>query len=173
MKAEYDESYVDDKGRLRWHCNEELAEKLKQLYDLLVIGNYEESHAARYPRLAHTISRLPESIHVIRQEGRLTQIAGVSSVIAGIITELLETGTCRKMEVGDEYFTPPPRTVLQLTRIPRLGAKTARTLYQDYGIDSLSALKAALEAGKLTAVKGIGKGMIATICQHIETNESR
>ena len=94
----------------------------------------------RYPRLAHTISRHPESIEVIKNEGRLTEIAGVSTIIEGIITELLETGTCEKMDEGDEFFTPPPRTVLELTKIPRLGAKTARMLYQDYGIDSLKAL---------------------------------
>ena len=110
-------TYEDSKGRTRWHCNDELAEQLKQLYDFLVIGNYEESHAARYPRLAHTISRHPESIEALHADGRLTEIAGVSKVIAGIIGELIEKGTCRKMEQGDEYFTPPPRTVLELTKI--------------------------------------------------------
>ena len=61
MQRDNEESYIDEKGRLRWHCNDRLAEQLKQLYDFLVIGNYEESHASRYPRLAHTISRHPES----------------------------------------------------------------------------------------------------------------
>ena len=32
-------SYTDAKGRLRWHCNDALAEKLKELYDFLVIGH--------------------------------------------------------------------------------------------------------------------------------------
>ena len=117
--------YVDAKGRRRWHCNDALAEKLKELYDYLVIGNYEESHAARYPKLAHTISRSPDSIEVLAKEGKLSSISGVSKVIAGIITELLETGSCQKMDDGDEYFTPPPRSVLELTKIPRLGAKNS------------------------------------------------
>ena len=165
-----DESYTDHKGRTRWRSNDELAEKLKDLYDFLVIGNYEESHAARYPRLAHVISRYPESILVMKQEGRLTSISGVSQTIERIISELLETGSCAKFEGKDEYFTPPPRSVLELTRIPRLGAKTARVLYQDHGIDGLVALKIALEDGHLAKVKGIGQGMIATIEKHLQSN---
>jgi len=161
------ETYVDHKGRLRWYCNDQLGEQLKRLYDFLVIGNYEESHAARYPRLAHSISRHPESVLQMKQEGRLRELAGVSEIISTIITELLETGTCTKIEHGDEFFDPPPQTVLELTEIPRLGAKTARTLYQDHGIESLKSLEKALVEGSLGKIKGIGKGMIATIEEHI------
>lgn len=160
-------SYIDAKGRLRWHCNEQLAERLKELYDFLVIGNYEESHAARYPRLAHAISRHEESVEVMAAEGRLREIQGVSDVIEGILAELLATGTCRKMERGDEYFTPPPRSVLELTKIPRLGAKTARMLYQEHGIDGLATLQFALDSGALMKIKGIGQGMVATIRNHL------
>jgi len=162
------DTYTDHKCRVRWHCNDHLATKLKELYDYLVIGGYEESHAARYPRLAHAISRHDQSIEVMHSESRLTEFPGVSKVIAGIIGELLDTGSCKKMDEGDEFFTPPPRTVLELTQVPRLGAKTARMLYQDHGIDSLIALNAALNDGLLTKVKGIGKGTIANIRQHID-----
>lgn len=165
------ETYVDYKGRTRWHCNDALAEKLKELYDYLVIGGYEESHAARYPKLAHTISRHDESIEVMAEEGRLSSISGVSKVIAGIIGELLEKGTCKKMDEGDEYFTPPPRSVLELTKIPKLGAKTARTLYQDHQIDSLHSLDQAIQDGSLGKVKGIGKGMMQVIQDHIAAQE--
>ena len=165
-----DETYTDSKGRTRWRCNDDLAVLLKQLYDFLVIGNYEESHAARYPRLAHTISRHPESIRELKRAGRLTEIPGVSKVIAGIISELLESGTCRKMDQGDEFFTPPPRSVLELTRIPRLGAKTARMLYQDCGIDSLKSLREAIDEGRLAGVRGIGKGTIETMKKHLDAN---
>ena len=118
--------------------------KLKTLYDFLVIGNYEESHAARYPRLAHMISRYPESIDAMMAEGRIADLPGVSGIIEGIITELLQSGTCKKMDEGDEFFDPPPRSVLELTKIPRLGAKTARTLFQDHGIASPAAISVRL-----------------------------
>ena len=171
MDEYINESYVDQKGRTRWHCNDQLAEHLKRLYEFLVIGNYEESHAARYPRLAHAISRHPESILDIKAEGRLESLPGVSSIVARIIQEFLESGTCTKMTAGDEFFTPPPQTVLELTEVPRLGAKTARTLYQEHGIDSLSALERAIDDGSIEDIKGIGKGMVATIKKHIDSRK--
>ena len=66
------ESYIDAKGRHRWRCNDQIAEKLNQLHDLLVIGGYEESHARRYPQLAYAISRHPESILMLHEEDRLS-----------------------------------------------------------------------------------------------------
>jgi DNA polymerase (family 10) len=144
-----------------------LAELLKKLYDFLVIGNYEESHATRYPRLAHAISRHPESIRQLQADGKLETFPGIGGIITVIVTELLETGTCSKMDQGDEFFTPPPRSVLELTDIPRLGAKTARVLYQEHGIDGLAALEIALEDGSLSQIKGIGKAMVETVRKHI------
>ena len=40
-------AYVDEKGRTRWRRNDEIAEKLTELYAFLVIGGYEETHARR------------------------------------------------------------------------------------------------------------------------------
>ncbi len=163
-----DTSYIDQKGRTRWQRNDEIAEKLKELADFLVIGGYDESHAARYPRLAYAISRHPESIVHLHHQGRLSEIPGVGGTIATIIGELIETGTCHKMEAPiQEDRLNPPRTVLEITAIPRFGAKMARTLYQEYGIDSLDSLKNALDAGVLDAVPGMGRKTVETVRQHL------
>jgi DNA polymerase/3'-5' exonuclease PolX len=124
------DSYTDDKGRLRWRENDEIGEKLKELHDLLVIGGYPPDHAARYPKLA--------------------------KIVAGILSELIETGDCTKAREPSEGHIPPPRSVLELTRIPGLGAKMARTLYAEHGITGLSQCQEALESGLLDAIAGLG-----------------
>ena len=43
---ESEDFYTDAKGRRRWHRNDWLAEELVRLHDFLVIGGYEEAHAA-------------------------------------------------------------------------------------------------------------------------------
>lgn len=158
-------SYTDAKGRKRWIRNDEVAAIVKQLGEYLIIGAYPEEHAKRYAQLAHAISRWPESIDVLAHEERLNDIPGIGGVITGYVTEIVETGTTAKFD-DDQYGPPPPRSVLELTAIERLGAKTARMLYQDLGIDSLSALCKAVEAGTLAGVKGIGPKMIETIRGH-------
>lgn len=147
-------AYVDAKGRRRWHRNDWVAGELKKLGDFLVIGGYEESHALRYGRLAHTISRYPQSVELLCREGRLHEIPGVGKTIATIISQYLETGDCTKKK---EWSKQTPLTVLDIAAIPGIGAKTVRILYQRYGITSLNDLQRALDRGQLDDIKGIGK----------------
>jgi len=154
--------YKDAKGRTRWYRNDEVAATVKQLGDYLIIGGYPEEHAKRYAQLAHTISRWPESIDAIAANEQLNSLPGVGGVITGYLDEIITTGTTEKFN-DDQYGKPPPRSVLELTSIERLGAKTAKMLYQDYGIDSLKALCSQLNSGKLAGIKGIGPKMRETI----------
>lgn len=158
-----DDYYTDAKGRTRWRENDALAERLKNLHDLLVIGGYDAGHAARYNRLAYLVSRHPEPISRLRADGRLTDLPGVGETVAGIVGELIETGTCAKIATPAEGYEPPPATVLELTAVPRLGAKTARMLYRDHGIDSRNALRTALDDGRLERIPGLSEGALAPL----------
>ena len=167
MSTKDDASYTDQKGRTRWRCNDEIAEKLRQLHDILVIGGYEESHATRYSRLAYTISRHPESVEELHREGCLSAISGVGETIAEIIGEFIETGTCTKLE---EFAEHTPKTVLELTVLPGVGIKTAKALYDELGIDSLASLGEALNDDRLEGFKLMTKKTQERIRQHISEN---
>jgi len=155
-------SYTDDKGRKRWLRNDEVASIIKSLGEYLIIGGYPEDHAKRYAQIAHTISRWPDSIDKLADQNKLDSLPGVGGIITGYLEEIVTTGTTVKFD-DDQYGPPPPRTVLELTTIDRLGAKTARMLYKDFGIDSLAALCNALSDGQLDGVKGFGPKMKETI----------
>jgi len=159
--------YKDAKGRVRWVRNDEVGAIVKQLGDYLIIGSYPEEHAKRYAQLAHTISRWPESIDKIAQAEDLNSLPGVGGVITGYLEEIIKTGTTEKFN-DNQYGTPPPRSVLELTTIERLGAKTARMLYQEHGIDSMKALCKYAKKGQLKGVKGIGPKMLTTIAKLCE-----
>jgi DNA polymerase (family X) len=159
-----DQSYTDDKGRRRWRANDELAEELERLGDYLIICGYEESHARRYHKLAYQIARYPESALQLHRERRLSEIQGVGTTIAGIISEIIETGTSSKME---QWATKFPKSVLELRDIPGLGAKTIRTLYRKLHIRSLAELKRALDEDKLRDIKGIGKKTLDTMRRYV------
>ncbi len=117
-------SFTDEKGRTRWTRNDEVAAVVKQLGEYLIIGGYPEEHAKHYGQLAHAISRWPVSIDQLFDAGELDRINGVGGVIPGYLTEIVKTGTTEKFN-DDQYGPPPPRTVLELTAIDRLGPKTA------------------------------------------------
>lgn len=159
------QSYTDDKGRKRWRRNDEIAAVVKQLGEYLIIGGYPEDHAKRYGQLAHTISRMPELIDTLEQNNQLNTIAGIGGTITSYIEEIIRTGTTGKFK-DDQYGKPPPLSVLELTAINNLGAKTARMLYQDHAIDSMKSLCEALKDGRLSGIKGIGPKMIESIATH-------
>ena len=145
--------------------NLELANELRDLRDFLIIAGYEESHATRYTLIARAIEKMPESVQTMKEEGRLDEIPGVGKLIKLYIKEYLETGTCSKRT---EWASEAPDSVLELVRIPGVGAKTARFL--NYGVHSLESLKIAIEEGKLDQAPGIGPKTLKTMREFAENH---
>ncbi len=148
--------------------NEEIAQKLMELNTILLVADYPEDHASRYPRLAYTISRMEESVAELVAEGSLQEkVPGVGDIVATIITEYVETGTCSKLQ---EYASDVPETIVELIPIPGLGPKTIKLLYQEVGIDSLLSLRTAIDEGKLKGIKGIGPKTIEKFEEYLDEN---
>ncbi len=162
------ESYTDAKGRTRWRVNDEIALRLLELHTFLIIADYPEDHATRYPRLAYTISRMDESVAELVAEGRLQEeIPGVGDIVSTIITEYVETGTCTKL---DEYAADVPETIVELIPVPGLGTKTIKRFYQELGIDSLASLKEAIDEDRFKGFRGVGKKTLENLKTYIDEN---
>ena len=149
--------------------NRELAQKLRDLRDYLIIAGYEESHAVRYTNIARYIEKMPEDVNVLKREFRLREIPGVGKLIQLYIKEILEEGISSKQR---EWEKTAPITVLELIRIPGLGAGTARRLYLEHGIYDLRSLKLALESGVLDDVYGVGPKLVEAIRSAVKDVES-
>ena len=159
-------SYTDEKGRTRWHRNDEIALRLLELHTFLIITDYPEEHAKRYTWLAHYISRFPESIEEVFRQGRLQEeIPGAGEMMETIIGEFLTTGTSAKLE---ECIRDTPRTIAELVPIPGLGAKTIKRLYQEIGVESLVSLRAAIDEGRLKGFRGIGPKTLEKIEAYLD-----
>ena len=148
--------------------NDDIAQKLMELHTILIVADYPEDHATRYPRLAYTISRMEESVAELVGDDRLQEeIPGVGDIVATIITEYVETGTCSKIQ---EYASEIPESIVELIPIPGLGPKTIKLLYQEVGIDSLLSLRSAIDEDKLKGIKGIGKKTIENFEEYLNQN---
>ena len=159
---------MDEKERTDELTNDEIAQKLMELHTILIVADYPEDHAVRYPRLAYTISRMEQSVAELAAQGRLQEeISGVGDIVSTIITEYVETGTCSKLQ---EYASDVPQTIVELIPIPGLGPKTIKLLYQEVGIDSLLSLRTAIDDGKLKGIKGIGPKTIEKFEEYLNEN---
>ncbi|MGY0235605.1 DNA polymerase/3'-5' exonuclease PolX [Longispora urticae] len=133
-------------------ANEAVAAVLREYADLLAITDGEAFKARAYEKAARAVSGYPQDVSTL-DGAALRQIPQVGASIADKIAEFLRTGGLPALDRAREQV---PAGVRELTRIPGLGPKKARQLYEDLGVTSVAALRAAIEAGELTDRRGFG-----------------
>ncbi|GBD35907.1 DNA polymerase/3'-5' exonuclease PolX [bacterium HR36] len=87
------------------------------------------------------------------EQNRLTEIKGIGKDLAQKIETLYKTG---HLEQYEELKRELPAGLLELLRIPGMGPKKAKALYDQLGIDSLEKLKRACEEGRVAKLRGFG-----------------
>src|SRR4051812_40875764 len=87
------------------------------------------------------------------RQGRVTELPGIGRTLEEKIQALLETGSIPAVEKMRAKFPPG---LMDLTRLPGLGPKRARRLYEELGIASLDDLRTAAETHRLRDLRGFG-----------------
>ena len=133
--------------------NAEIAAALEELGVL-----YELDGAVRYRVLAYStagkaIRESPVSVEELARAGRATEIPGVGKTLAEKIDALLDTG---EIPAAVKLKAKFPPTLVEVVRVPGIGPKTARLLWDELQISSLEELKQAAEEEKIRHVKGLG-----------------
>jgi DNA polymerase (family X) len=119
---------------------------------------YELDGAVRYRVLAYStaakaIRESPVSVEELSRAGRATEIPGVGKTLAEKVAALLDTG---EIPAAVKLKAKFPATLVEVTRVPGVGPKTARLLWEELQISSLEDLKTAAEEEKIRHVKGLG-----------------
>jgi DNA polymerase (family X) len=119
---------------------------------------YELDGAIRYRVLAYStaakaIRESPVSVAELARAGRATAIPGIGKTLEQKIVTLLDTGDIPSAERLRAKF---PASLIAVTRVPGLGAKTARRLYDELGVASLEDLKEAAVEQRIRGLKGLG-----------------
>ncbi len=133
--------------------NSEIAAAFDELSVLYELDGAVKYRVLAYSTAAKAIRESPVSVEELAKQGRATAIPGVGKTLAEKIDMLLETGDIPSAARLREKF---PATLIAVTRIPGLGAKTARRLFDELGITSLDDLREAAEGQRIRAVKGLG-----------------
>lgn len=141
-----------------------VAEALYEIADLLEFTGGDPFKVRAYRKAAETLGLLPEPVAQLVREGRLTRVPGIGKAIAAKVTEMVETGRIGYLE---ELRQAVPPGVLDLTRVPGLGARTAMLLYRRLGVDSLEALELAAREGRLRDLPGLGPRREAALLQAV------
>jgi DNA polymerase (family 10) len=133
--------------------NAQIALALDELGDLYELDGAIIHRVVAYRNAAKAIREASMSVAALAREGRATELPGVGNTLQEKIQALTETGEIPSAVKLRSRF---PAGLLAVTRLPGLGPKRARLLYDELGIDSLDALRAAAEGERLRVVKGFG-----------------
>ena len=109
--------------------------------------------ARAYLRAAESLALIARPLEEIVAEGRLRQIPGVGSAIAGIIERLHRTGTHPALE---EMRAAIPAGVLELLSLPGIRVERVMKMHRQLGINSIADLEHAARNDELAKAKGFG-----------------
>ncbi len=149
--------------------NGDLARVFHEIGDMLEVKGELVFKTVAYHRAADAIGRSPVDLVAAYRAGQRPTVPGVGKAISDKIEELATTG---HMAYYDRLRTEIPPGLVDLLRIPGLGPKTARQLYEQLGIDSMDGLREAAEAGRIRELKGMSVKTEALILEGIERLES-
>jgi DNA polymerase (family X) len=133
--------------------NGEIADAFEELASLYELDGVVVYRVLAYRNAAKAIREAGVSVEELARQGRVEELAGVGKTIAEKIDALLETGS---IPATEKLKARVPPGLVAITRIPGLGPKRARQLYDTLGIASLDELRAAAEHGRLKDVPGFG-----------------
>ncbi|MDX6586563.1 MAG: polymerase [Solirubrobacterales bacterium] len=145
--------------------NADIAEAFSELGVLYELDGADRFRVNAYRDAAKTMRQCPVSIAELTRAGKVTELPGIGKTSEEKIKAFLETGTIPSAEKLKAKF---PATLVEVTRIPGLGAKTARRLYDEIGIASMDDLREAVADQRIRSMKGLGPKAEENIAAQLE-----
>ncbi len=133
--------------------NTEIAAALDELGDLYELDGAIIHRIVAYRNAAKAIRDAPVSVTALARQGKATELPGIGATIQEKVLALADDGV---IPAAAKLRAKFPAGLLEITRLPGLGPKRARRLYEELSIDSLATLRAAAEGQRIRELKGFG-----------------
>lgn len=135
--------------------NAAIARTLEEVADILEIQNENPFRIRAYRNAVRTIQIQTTPLARLVAESRpLTDLPGIGKEMANHIKEMVETGT---LGYRDELLAEVPRSVVELMRLPAVGPKKAKKLWDELQISTVDELEEAAKAGRIARIAGFGE----------------
>ena len=138
---------------------------LDEIGTLLELQGESSFRCNAYHNGSRTVAQLEGDLAEIVAAGTLGDVKGIGDTLKEKITTLVRTG---KLPFYDDLKAKIPAGLLQMLRLPGLGPKKVKALFDQLAIDDLDKLKAACEAGQVAGLKGFGAKTQSKIVEGLE-----
>lgn len=150
--------------------NQEVANMLYEIGDLLEIKGEMVFKVRAYRRAAQAIESLSRDIEDIYKEGKLDEVPGVGKGIAEKIAEFLEKG---KLKYLEDLKRGLPPGFEEMLAIEGIGPKKVKLFYEKLKIRSVKELEKAAKEGRLRKIPTLGEKTEQNILQAIGAAKKR
>lgn len=148
--------------------NADIAAAFGEIADLLEIGGENPFRIRAYRNASRLVGDARREFREAVAAGEdLTQLDGIGADLARKIAEFVTTG---RLAALDELKAKFPPGLTDLLRVQGVGPKRVKTLWKELGVDSLPALAAAAQAGRIRTLAGFGEKMEQNILQALATH---
>jgi len=149
--------------------NSEIAAMFDHVADLLEVQDANEFRVRAYRNAADTIRDQSRSVASMVEEGEdLSELPDIGEDLAGKIGEIVRTGN---LPLLGELSEDVPEAIVEATRIPGIGPKRARALFEELDLGSLDDLKTAAKEGRIADIEGFGEKTEARIREELEKGD--
>ncbi len=145
--------------------NLHIAAAFDELADLYELDGVIVHRVLAYRSAAKAAREATVSVAALTRAGTVTSLPGIGKTLEEKLVALLQTGDIpAAVKLRAKY----PAGLLDMTRLPGLGPKRARRLFDELGISSLGELRAAVEGQQLRNVKGFGPKFEASMLSSLD-----
>src|SRR5919108_3050336 len=131
--------------------NTEIAAALDELATLYELDGANRYRVLAYREAARVVRDSPLAVGELARAGRATELPGIGETLEQKIVTLIDEGSIPSADRLKEKFPP---SLVEVTHVPGLGAKTARRLHDELGIATLQQRKKAAERDGRSGIRG-------------------
>jgi DNA polymerase (family X) len=149
--------------------NAEIAAALDELGDLYELDGAIVHRIVAYRNAAKAVRDASVSVSALALQGRGTEIPGIGPTIQ---EKVLALGSDGVIPAAVKLRAKFPAGLIEMTRLPGLGPKRARRLFDELGIDSPAALQTAAQEQRIRGLKGFGPKAEEAILAALTTSQA-
>jgi DNA polymerase (family 10) len=143
-----------------------LARCLHEIADILEIKGENAFRIRSYRLAAESVQSASQDVAaMVRRGDDLKDLPGVGTAIAGKLDELVRTGQCTYHQ---DLLREVPAGLLELLKLPGLGPRGVKLVFDQLGVRSAEDLEAAIAAGRFRALKGMKEKKEARILKGLQ-----
>jgi DNA polymerase (family X) len=149
--------------------NAEIAAALDELGDLYELDGAIVHRIVAYRNAAKAVRDASVSVSALARQGRATELPGIGPTIQ---EKVLALGSDGVIPAAVKLRAKFPAGLIEMTRLPGLGPKRARRLFDELGIDSPAALQTAAQEQRIRGLKGFGPKAEEAILAALTTSQA-